>query len=77
MTKTIKVRVPGVVAPDGRWCLYGYPEAEKRPDWGMIEEVADNDPDHPCYEYRRVWVTVELPLPEPAQLTAELISGDQ
>lgn len=68
--KTIKARIPAIVSPDGRWCAYGYPSAEKDPDWPMMEEVADNC-DDPCHSYQRVWLTVELPVPEPVEVAAK------
>ena len=74
MVKTIKVRIPAVVAPDGRWSAYGYPGAMKEPDWSMVEEVADNG--EPCYEYQRMWITVELPLPEVLEIEASSIRGE-
>ncbi len=66
--KTIKVRIPAVVSPDGKWCAYGYPGAMKDPDWAMVEEVADEG--EPCFEYKRIWITAELPIPETEFVTA-------
>jgi hypothetical protein len=71
MTKTLKVRIPAVIAPDGRWCAYDYPAAETAPDWDSIEEVADNGT--ACSEYRRVWITAELPVPETAEVVADAV----
>lgn len=69
MAKTLKVRIPAMIGPDGRWCAYGYPEAEKEPDWSMMAEVADKGDD--CsFEYHRVWITVELPVPEDSEVDA-------
>jgi hypothetical protein len=68
MPKTIKVRIPAVVSPDGKWCAYGYPGAMQDPDWSMVEEVADNG--EPCYEYKRLWITAELVLPEVTEIEA-------
>jgi hypothetical protein len=71
MAKTIKVRIPAVVGPDGRWCAYGYPEAMKDPDWSMVEETADNGE----YEgsYQHFWITAELPVPEAIEIDAEAV----
>ncbi|MET4184985.1 hypothetical protein ABIB94_007114 [Bradyrhizobium sp. JR7.2] len=71
MAKTIKVRIPAVVAPDGRWCAYGYQDAMKDPDWSMVEEVADAGE----YEgaYLRIWITAELPVPETVDVAAGAI----
>lgn len=62
MAKTMKVRIPAVVSPGGKWAAYGYPAAQKEPDWAMVEEVADNGDFESTYQH--VWITVELPLPE-------------
>lgn len=71
MAKTIKVRIPAVISPDGKWCAYGYPGVMKDPDWSMVEEVADNG--EPSYEYKRLWITVELPIPETAEIEASSV----
>lgn len=73
MRKTIKVRIPAVVAPDGRWCAHGYPGAMSDPDWSMCEEMADNG--EPCFEYKRIWIEAELPVPETEFVTA-LVAND-
>lgn len=62
MAKTLKVRIPAVVGPDGKWAAYGYPGAQTDPDWSMVEEVADNGDFESTYQ--RFWITVELPIPE-------------
>lgn len=68
----MKVRIPAIVGPEGRWCAYGYPGAMTDPDWAMCEEVADNG-DETDHQYRRVWITVELPdYPDPAEVTGEV-----
>lgn len=72
MAKTIKVRIPAVVSPDGKWCAYGYPGAMEDPDWSMVEWVADNG--EPTYEYQRIWITAELPVPEAVEIEAESVS---
>lgn len=63
MARTMNVRIPAVVSADGKWAAYGYPGAMKDPDWAMVEEVADNGEEWTSYQ--RVWITVQLPLPEP------------
>jgi hypothetical protein len=65
--KTLKVRIPAVVSPDGKWAAYGYPSAMIDPDWSMVEEVADNG--EASFNYKRVWITVELPIPEAEEIT--------
>jgi hypothetical protein len=73
MAKTIKVRIPAVVGPDGRWCAYGYPAAETDPDWSMIEETADEG----VYQgsYQHVWITAELPVHEAIEVEADTIDA--
>lgn len=61
----MKVRIPFAISPSGKWCAYGYPNAEQEPDWDMIEEVADNGGDFTT-DYQRGWITVDLPLPTEA-----------
>lgn len=75
MAKTIKVRIPAVVGPDGKWCAYGYPGAMADPDWSMVEEVADNG--EPSYEYKRIWITAELPVPEIEDIAGEVVAAHQ
>lgn len=58
----MRVRIPYVVSADGRWCAYGYPEAQRDPDWSMMEEVADNGADD-LPRYQRGWIDVDLQIP--------------
>jgi hypothetical protein len=76
MVKTIKVRIPAVVSPDGKWAAYGWPDAMTSPDWAMVEEVADNGDFESTYQ--RIWITVELPLPEKViEVAAEAVEQAQ
>jgi len=63
----MKVRIPAVISAEGKWCAYGYPSAQDDPDWSMIMEVADNGGDI-VGDYRRVWITVDLPEPQTAEV---------
>ena len=63
----MKVRIPAVISASGKWCAYGYPSAETEPDWAMILEIADNGEVES--DYRRIWITVDLPIPETIELT--------
>ncbi len=74
MAKTLKVRIPAVVSPDGKWAAYGYPMTD--PSWSMIEEVADNG-DYGDYErsYQRFWITAELPVPEPQEVAGDVVAA--
>ena len=69
----MKVRIPAVIAPNGKWAAYGYPSAQDEPDWSMIEEVADNG--DPQYDYQRIWITVEIPVPEALEVTGDVETG--
>lgn len=57
----MKVRIPYVINPAGKWCAYGYPGAMDAADWDMVMEVADNGDAE--YDYQRGWIEVDLPLP--------------
>lgn len=72
----LKVRIPAVISSDGKWAAYGYSTAQKDPDWSMVEEVADNGDG--VTSYQRVWITVELPMPEPTiDVEALSVSDDR
>lgn len=62
----MKVRIPFIINAAGKWCAYGYPEAEGHPDWDMMLEVAS--PDELGDDFQRGWIEVELPVPQ--ELTA-------
>lgn len=66
----MKVRIPAVISASGKWCAYGYPSAEADPDWAMIEEIAGNG--ELDTTYRRIWITVDLPIPETAEVAGEV-----
>jgi hypothetical protein len=55
----MKVRIPYVINPAGKWCAYGYPSQE--PDWDMCMEMADNGEQED--NYQRGWIEVDLPVP--------------
>lgn len=66
--KTVKVRIPVCIAADGRWNAVGWKvNTELATDDGDMEEAAieglENDaastPEH------TVWITAEVPVPEP------------
>lgn len=59
----MKVRIPFVVNPKGRWAASGYPGCEDVPDWGFLMDQADNGEDSSS-DYQRGWVTVDLPEPQ-------------
>ena len=70
MRKTIKVRIPAVITPDGKWCAYGYDVAQQDPDWSMCEEVACGE--ELSMQFKRMWITAELPLPEMEETVSAL-----
>jgi hypothetical protein len=63
----MKVRIPFVVNPDGKWCAYGYP-TDGDPDWDMCMEMADNGDAE--YNYQRGFIEVDLPVP-PKEITVQ------
>lgn len=60
----MKVRIPFVVNPEGRWAAGGYPGAEKDPDWGFLMDQADGDESNS--DYQKGWIEVDLPVPRSA-----------
>lgn len=72
----MKVRIPAVIASNGKWAAYGYPAAQENPDWPMVEEVADNGDFESTY--KRVWITVYLPIPqEVVEVEASEVTPDR
>lgn len=66
--KTISARIAVLVTADGRWAATGSHQVpDKDVDWQWLDEMCDheNPTDHPT----RVWVTVEIPLPQTLELT--------
>lgn len=68
----MKVRIPFVVNAAGKWAAYGYPSAQKDPDWVMVEEVADNGEFES--DYQRGWIEVDLPVPATVSITGTAMS---
>jgi hypothetical protein len=71
----MKVRIPAVISPSGKWAAYGWGQHESplsidNPDWAMVEEVADNGEMESTYY--RIWITVDLPIPKTIELTGEV-----
>lgn len=73
ITKTI--RIPVVIDANGRWAAGGSASLEKlsgaeldrAADWGFLCDCCDNEEDA-SVSYTRMWVTVEVPLPETVEL---------
>lgn len=74
MGKTLKVRIPAVISPDGRWCAQGF-QTDGEPDWGFMMECADGEGD-PLSNYQHIWITVELPIPEDAEVTGTVEASE-
>lgn len=65
MPKTIEIRIPVLVADDGDWCAYGYPDFVRNgEDWSVHYDVIGNLNDRTPDATREVWVTATVPLPE-------------
>lgn len=54
----MKVRIPIVVAADGRWAACGCSESAKA-DWEMLEEIANSG--LPDTFYVHLWTEIDLP----------------
>lgn len=62
-TKTL--RIPMIIDANGKWCANGYTKQEVDGyviDWPMIDEMADWE--NPLVCPQRMWITVEVTLPE-------------
>lgn len=57
----MKVRIPFVINPEGRWASGGYPGIEKDPDWGFLMDQADDESSNS--DYQKGWIEVDLPMP--------------
>lgn len=63
MPKTVKVRIPVAVDPQGRWYAHGYPTIRNHDE---LLETTDFDtigPNEALY-----WITAELAVPEVAEV---------
>ncbi len=72
----MKVRIPAVISASGKWCAGAYGDSnspEYPPHWAEMMEVADSEQiGEDCSTYRKVWITVDLPIPEAAEVTGEV-----
>ncbi len=57
----MKVRIPFVINPEGRWAAQSYTN-EKEADWGFMMDCADGGVDSSS-DYQRGWIEVDLPVP--------------
>jgi len=57
----MKVRIPFVVNPAGRWAAGGYPGIEQDPDWGFLMDQADGEEANS--DFQKGWIEVDLPEP--------------
>lgn len=66
---SITVRVPAIVTADGKWAINGSRDLSKDdPDWQWLDEMCDHENATVCPQ--RMWVTIELPVPEIKEVTA-------
>jgi hypothetical protein len=67
MARTIRIRIPVAVDPQGRWYAYGYPGLK---DHNELLETTDFDqigPNEALY-----WVTAEVAIPEIVETAGEV-----
>jgi hypothetical protein len=64
----MKVRIPFVINPAGRWYAGGGRNAEKEPDFGFLMDMADSG-DTTGSDFLEGWIEVDLPVP--ASVTVE------
>lgn len=69
----MRIRIPVIVAKNGKWNAggYGRPGDElmkEAPDW-LWDGMADDVPDCDCHV---VFVTADVPLPEPREVAGEV-----
>ena len=75
MAKTIKVRVPAMVTADGKWAINGSNSLDGDPDWPWLDEMCDHEKPTICPT--RMFITVELPLPEIGEVEATEVSVEK
>ncbi len=64
-TRTIRARIPVLVDERGYWTCADYSWVKGQPDWSMLEEMLiEADDDTQPGNLRRVFVEVDLPVPE-------------
>lgn len=76
---TVKtIRIPVIVDSRGKWAAYGggyLEEAGSEPDWSIVDEMADYE--EPLINPRRMWVIVDVPLPETLEIAARATIQDK
>lgn len=70
----MKVRIPFVINPAGKWAAGGYPGIEQDPDWGFLMDQADGEDSN--NDYQKGWIEVDLPdLPATVTIPAKAALG--
>jgi hypothetical protein len=72
MSKTVKIRIPVAVDPDGRWYAYGWSNGKSSgpANHDQLLEVTDLDTVGPSEAL--FWITAELPVPEVSEVAADV-----
>jgi hypothetical protein len=72
MARTVKVRIPVALDPQGRWYAYGTQEGPRNHD--ELLEVTDIDSVGP--NEALFWITAELPVPEVEEVAGDVVAAD-
>lgn len=71
------ISIPVVMDEEGRWAAYAthrIAQSEDTADWEWMEEMIDHE--KPLAQNRRVWVTVEIEIPETVFVTTDVVRAD-
>jgi hypothetical protein len=74
MSKTIKIRIPVAVDPQGRWYAYGWNSGKHDGPRNHDELLEVTDMDQIGPNEALFWITAELPVPEAQEVAAEVES---
>lgn len=74
----MKVRIPFVINPAGKWYAGGGRNAVKEPDFGFLMDMADDSESTSC-DFTEGWIEVDLPVPQSVQVegTATLLGRER
>lgn len=77
MAKTVKVRIPVAVDPQGRWHAYGWStgDAFGPKNHDELLEVTDADQIGPSESL--YWITAELPIPQVEEVAGTVSNGER
>lgn len=69
--KTVKARIAAIVTADGKWAAQGcHSSPDEDADWSWLNEMCDYE--KPTINPQRVWITVELPIPEVSEVVGKI-----